>query len=926
MNTRFYMPLISLLCISAFTGTPALAVPITGPSGPILETSVPITGEIEAITIADPGDPWSVATIRVRGQNVIIPRNLLVDLPNEVLTMQQMLKKAPPACQITGETGLAKNDKCNALATGAVAAINANRTAGGNIIAGMVGINKGVEVVQGTISFVDFTNHYFRVNGNIIPPGGADDGTGTMVRVNDPTSTHTIQKGPGCIPGNTVNCSPDTRFDVDPSNYTAAFLTGFPLCIPVTPNGANDPNCPLTNRPDVLNPAAFAISNAAFAIGGALPPVPVAADSRHFAPIWVGDSVIATGNFEVIGGVQFLSARAVQILVDLTTDRTRADQPEYLFIDEIGLPAGPAVEGHLFDSRIRFKASDHVEAVDVFTVHFDPLTNSVHERLLYTTECNKRQGVDLVVLPTGEFDLFMRMDFRGTKRPVGFEPCLDLFGLEDVAECVPFKGQAPAGALAGLIPAAPATAVLLAQATALCPAASAVPPVIPAKVIPAVLDVACGAPPSPFCTDNYNILYPTPRQVVIRGRRTEVGAVPGGIDPALAVARDVHGRPAQSGFYFLPVEFEDIGNVAETLGMSSVAVNFDSIPWLLDRRLSTNGCVGPCETTPQPLTPFPFVNVDARDTVLFGSFVTLQTAYPTPNQFFATAAGAAPGAPITTMPGNLIVGGVNPALALNPPAQPITPAPHFNLFAPVANDDSASAKINPVLPVKIKVLANDIPLAGTLDVSTVQIVNVPASGIAQVNPDGTVTYTPNTATTAGTDTFTYTVANSAGAVSNPATVSVTLIGAKTHTITAMSDAKGTITPSSTMTVNDGGSQTYTFTPNTGYKLVNVLVDGVSVGSPPPGTFTFTNIKEDGHNIKVSFIPDGATDGSGRAAVSDALRAMKIATGLIAPTASDLLHYDVAPLGADGIPAPDGQITAADALLILKKAAGFTTGF
>jgi Big-like domain-containing protein len=924
MKTRFHMLMISLLLLSAFAAMPALAVPITGPSGPILETSVPVTGEIEAITIADPGDVWSAATMRVRGQNVIIPRNLLVDLPNEVLTLQQILKKAPPACQITGETGLAKIDKCNSLATGANVAISANRSAGGNIIAGMVSINKGLEVVQGTVNFIDFNNGYLRVNGNMIAPGGADDGTGTMVRINDPTSTHTVQKGPGCIPGNTVNCSPDTRFDVDPANYTAAFLTGFPLCIPVTPNGANDPNCPLTNRPDVLNPAAFAISNANFAIGGALPPVPMAADSRHFAPVWVGDSVIATGNFEVIGGVQFLSARAFQVLVDLTTDRTRPDQPEYMFIDEDSYTSGPAVEGHIFEPRIRFKASDHVEAVDVFSVHFDPVTNSPHERLLYTTECNKRQGVDLVVLPTGEFDLFMRMDFRGTKRPVGFEPCLDLFGLEDVAECVPFKGQAPAGALAGLIPAAPASAALLAQATALCPTAAGVPPVIPAKVIPAVLDVPCGSPPSAFCTDNYKIEYPTSRQLLIRGRRTEVGAVPGGIDPALAIARDIHGRPAQSGFYFLPTEFEDIGNVAMTVGMSSVAVNFDSIPWLLDRRLSTNGCAGPCETTPQPLTPFPFVNVDARDTVLFGSFVTLLTAYPAPDQFFATAAGALPGAPITTMPGTLLVGGVNPALALNPPAQPITPPLQFNLFAPVANDDTASTKINPVLPVKIKVLANDIPLAGTLDVSTVQLVTFPASGTAQVNPDGTITYTPNALATAGTDTFAYTVANSAGAVSNTANVTVTLIGAKTHTITAVGDAKGTITPSSTMTVNDGGSQTYTFTPNAGYQIVNVVVDGVPQGAP--ASFTFTNVREEGHTIKVSFIPDGAAGGSGKADISDALRAMKIATGLIAPTASDLLHYDIAPLGADGIPAPDGQITAADALLILKKAAGFATGF
>ncbi|MGE5807887.1 MAG: Ig-like domain-containing protein, partial [Nitrospirota bacterium] len=855
-------------------------------------------------------------------------------------------------------TGLAKNDKCNALATGAQVLINANRMSTGNVIAGTVSINKGLDEVQGTISYINFDQGYFRVNGNIIPPGGADDGTGIMVRINDPTGTHTFQKGKGCIPGNTVNCSPDVRFDVDHSNYTFNFLTGFPACIPstavfnrgagstpATPDGLNDSGCPHTpanaatdNRPDVTNPAAFTAASTALS-AGAIPPSPLAGDSRRFAPIWVGDSIDAIGNFEVIGGVQFLSARAAQVQVDLTTDRARADQPEYLFIGEKNsMEVGLAVEGHIFKPRVRVNTSDHVEAVDVFTVHFDPVNNAPHERLFYTTECNKRQGPDVFVIPTGQFDMFVRMDFRANKKPIGFEPCLDFFGFDTQSECTPFRGNAPQGALAGIMPAAPAIPALQAQAGALCPAALAeflvAPPVFPNKVgPPAGFNCTIG---SQFCIDNYNIEYPTARQTVARGRRTEVGAITG-------QALDIHGRPAQSGFYFLPVSFDEIENFAMTFGMNATASNFDTLPWLLDRRLSTNGCVGPCETTPQPLSPFPFANIDPRDTAVFATPVTFITAYPTPDQFFATVPVGTPPCltpptcNVTTMSGTLLVGGTDPALALNPPAVAITPTPAFTLFAPVANDDSASTKINPALPVKIKVLANDIPLAGTLDVTTVQVLSTPASGTAQVNPDGTITYTPNALATAGTDTFTYTVANSAGAVSNAANVTITLIGAKTHTITALSDSKGTITPSSTMTVNDGGSQTFTFTPNTGYQIVDVVVDGKSVGVPASGTFSFPPIREDGHTISIRSIPDGTTKADGKADVSDALRAMKIALGLITPTANDLLHYRVAPLGPDGVPAPDcspsipqpcrsGTIGVGDALLILRKAAGFTTGF
>src|SRR6185369_3563374 len=280
-----------------------------------------------------------------------------------------------------------------------------------------------------------------------------------------------------------------------------------------------------------------------------------------------------------------------------------------------------------------------------------------------------------------------------------------------------------------------------------------------------------------------------------------------------------------------------------------VGANFDSIPWLLDRRLSTNGCFPPgvCEAAPQPLTPFPFVNVDARDTVLFGSFVTGLTSYPTPNQFLAHVPAGAVAGNVTVLTGNLYTDVPSPFPPANPGPVAITVTPAFNLFAPVAGDDSASTKINPSLPVIIKVLGNDVPLAGQLDPASVQIASFPANGTVQVNPDGTITYTPNAVTTAGTDTFQYTVRNTPGAISNPANVTVTLVGAKTHAIIAMNDAKGTITPSSTMTVSEGGNQTYTFTPNPGYNLVDVIVDGVSQGTP--ASYTFTSVKSDGHTIK-----------------------------------------------------------------------------
>ena len=66
-------------------------------------------------------------------------------------------------------------------------------------------------------------------------------------------------------------------------------------------------------------------------------------------------------------------------------------------------------------------------------------------------------------------------------------------------------------------------------------------------------------------------------------------------------------------------------------------------------------------------------------------------------------------------------------------------------------------------------------------------------------------------------------------------------------------------------------------------------------------------------------PDGMLfPGESNSTVADALKTLRIAVNLIQPTPFDLSHGDVAPLGADGTPQPDGSIGIQDALLILRK--------
>jgi hypothetical protein len=69
------------------------------------------------------------------------------------------------------------------------------------------------------------------------------------------------------------------------------------------------------------------------------------------------------------------------------------------------------------------------------------------------------------------------------------------------------------------------------------------------------------------------------------------------------------------------------------------------------------------------------------------------------------------------------------------------------------------------------------------------------------------------------------------------------------TITASAGANGSIAPSGAVVVNDSASQTFTITPNAGYHVLDVLVDGSSVGAVT--SVTFTNVTAD-HSISATF--------------------------------------------------------------------------
>ena len=155
--------------------------------------------------------------------------------------------------------------------------------------------------------------------------------------------------------------------------------------------------------------------------------------------------------------------------------------------------------------------------------------------------------------------------------------------------------------------------------------------------------------------------------------------------------------------------------------------------------------------------------------------------------------------------------------------------------APVATDDIATTLEDTAATIDLTV--NDMDSDGTIDATTLAIVTVPANGSLVNNGDGTVLYTPD-ADFNGSDTFTYTVADDDGTISNVATVTVTVTPVNDAPV-ALADSFSGVedTPlSGDVSTNDsdveGDTLTYTLdTPP-------ATIDGALVFNDN-GTFTFT---------------------------------------------------------------------------------------
>ena len=107
------------------------------------------------------------------------------------------------------------------------------------------------------------------------------------------------------------------------------------------------------------------------------------------------------------------------------------------------------------------------------------------------------------------------------------------------------------------------------------------------------------------------------------------------------------------------------------------------------------------------------------------------------------------------------------------------------------------------------------------------------------------------------------------------TISASFAQNQPSTITASAGPNGSISPTGAVSVPGNTSQTFTFTPAAGYRVLAVIVDGVTNG--PSALYRFTNVTGD-HTISVTFTPDVFT-----------LTAMAYAGGSISPAGDSVVN-------------------------------------
>lgn len=370
-----------------------LAVP--GVALAIDPTPFTVIGPIEKFTLNAPTDPvcgpvavaqaLTSAHMTVHGVDVLIPCNLIIQMPATYLTADDVFKKNPGG---PGESGLALADATQPLAAFEATVIGNIVNvlgSGATYVAALVYISQhSLATGSGYIKSIDLTAREMRVGADPAAPVSAQD---ARVRLNDAEGVYDHHPSPVTV---------DERFTVDTENPTVHAATGFPMCLP---SGASDPKCPAANRPTAGGKALTNFVMGTVGLAAAppdalpIPPCP-ACDARLQAPFVVGDYVTWSGTLAKDGAGIYISAHTLVANVGIFT--APGTTPAYVSLDEtlIGAlgpltPRNPPTSGSPTlpqETQDRFRVegftTDPSRNVELYAIDVNPVTGAETLRLL----------------------------------------------------------------------------------------------------------------------------------------------------------------------------------------------------------------------------------------------------------------------------------------------------------------------------------------------------------------------------------------------------------------------------------------------------------------------------------------------------------------------------------------------------------------
>lgn len=344
--------------------------------------SFSLVGHLERFEVTDLADPLSAGSMVVNGTRVTLPKNLLVKLPGQYLTVNDLFRgkhpgKAPALSAAARPSGLALLDSSPSKPAVPFEVEVIGNIVGTEYVAGWVSIAQvGLQTGAGFIQSIDYATGALKV--------GAASGAPTVdVRINDPRGTYgklNSAKGVGSVM--------DDRFAADPGNAPVVSQTGFPMCIPLS--AAGDPECPLKNR-DSGSQSRFTCGLVSL---DSTAPVNKDCDPHKKAPLVVGDYIAYSGMLTEAtpgAGNFFIAAHAISALTGIYT--SPGADPAYVLIEEaivgtLGAPFPPPNDNQEQTSRFRLVGftTDPTRRVDVFVIDTSQGNPDEQERRLTTLD------------------------------------------------------------------------------------------------------------------------------------------------------------------------------------------------------------------------------------------------------------------------------------------------------------------------------------------------------------------------------------------------------------------------------------------------------------------------------------------------------------------------------------------------------------